>query len=402
MGRDFINLNLRHLSAFDAVAQRGSISQAAGIVNLSQPAITNAIGGIENRIKARLFHRRPRGMMLTNVGAAFHFRVKRAFKLLNAGIITSQSPSTNAISGIEKRITVARLKTLIAIKKSGSYSAAARELGIAQPTIYRAAKDLEATLGMALFEVSGRNLRLTRAGEALERNARLAAAELAQGMDEVETLLGREAGRIRIGALPLARATILAPAIDLSFESQAGLRIEVDDGPYPELLHAVRTGALDILVGAMRRPSPGADITQEELFLDRLGVFCGPGHPMLSAKKIERADLAAFPWVLPRRETPTRAFFDQALGPLFDRPPKALVETSSMVLMRALLQSHQRLTLISRAQVATEVQQGQLCELPIALGDTPRAIGFTCRSYWFPTEAQKGFLAVLRAIARQF
>lgn len=351
---------------------------------------------------AQLFHRRPREMALTNIGATFLPRVKRALALMNSGADSPRLPSEIPIRSVELRTTAAQLKALLAIKNTGSYSAAARELGLAQPTVYRAAKDLEIALNSVLFEVKETNVQLTRTGETLQKNVRLAFGELTQGLDEVATMRGQTSGRIRIGALPLARATILAPAIDQNLEASLPLRVEVDDGPYSDLLQAVRTGALDVLVGALRTPHPSSDIHQEPLFLDRLGVFCGPGHPLLKMKTPRTCDLRNFHWVLPRPGTPTRSIFDQELGPLTASAYANLVETSSMVLMRALLQSHHRLTLISRAQVATEVRTGQIFELPIKLNDTPRPIGFACRTNWYPTDTQNGFLENLRAIARRF
>lgn len=140
-------------------------------------------------------------------------------------------------------------------------------------------------------------------------------------------------------------------------------------------------------------------IAQETLFHDRLGVFCGPKHPLRRQSNIVPTDMASYPWVVPRTGTPTRSFFDSAMFPAQGDMIEPLVETSSMILVRDLLQTGNRLTLISRAQVATELRLGLLCELPIDLLDPPRPIGITTRAGWYPTREQAHFLDALRGVA---
>ncbi|MGB3244872.1 MAG: LysR family transcriptional regulator [Sulfitobacter sp.] len=390
------DLNLRHLRAFSEVCQRGSISQAAQVVHLSQPAITHAIAGLEDQLRTKLFQRMPRGMAPTDLGARFHLRVRRALLRLNDTMSRgTRTPKRNPLR-VEARATSAQLRALLAIGETASYSAAARLMGTAQPTVYRAARDLEHGLGVTLFEKSANGVRLTREGELLQQDARLMFSELDQALQEINTDLGRGPAQIRVGALPLARATILSDAINQTFEGAMPLQVYVDDGPFPDLLQAVRRGSLDILLGALRDPPPFKDIVQETLFLDQLAVFCGPDHPLLGQTDIHVADLAGYPWILPRSNTPTRNSFEHAFPHLSKDISGSLVETSSMVLVRALLQSHQRLTLISKAQVETETRQGLVIELPITLNTPPRAIGILHRADWYPTAEQEGFLSALR------
>lgn len=392
-----VDLNLRHLRAFVEVARAGSISHAADAVHLSQPAITHGISSLENRLRAKLFIRGARGMSPTEIGANFSVRVERALTQLNSRLPRQALKETVRV---ENRATAAQLRVLIAISETASYSAAARALGAAQPTIYRSARDLEASLGAAVYSKTNDGVYLTRLGDRLVQNARLTFAELEQGLQEIQTSLGEGPARIRAGALPLARATVLPRAIDALAMREVRLQVYVDDGPYSDLLQAVRSGALDLLVGALRDPSPAPDIVQELLFSDRLGVFCAVDHPLRGATKVKFRDLGKFPWIVPREGTPTRRYFESALGKLAEAGPDPLIETSSMILVRELLQSKNRLTLISRAQVATEVRSGLLFELPVTLNDPPRPIGIAHRANWYPTAEQQAFVEALRSVSQ--
>ncbi|MDU8945416.1 LysR family transcriptional regulator [Ovoidimarina sediminis] len=387
------DLNLRHLCAFVEVCRAGSISGASAAVHLSQPAITHALHGLEARIGSPLFHRGGRGMQPTQLGQRLRDRAQRALDHLN-----SNGPRPRS-GRLETNATGAQLRVLEAIGRAGSISAAARSLNIAQPSAHRAARTLEERLRTKLFEKSRSGMVLTRQGYALSRAARLMWAELDQGLQEIATAAGSGSPRMRIGALPLARATIIGQAIDRVQATGPGMRVLIDDGPFPDLLRAVRAGELDILVGALRNPPPAADITQEVLFSDGLGIFCGPGHPLLRVRAELKGRMHAFPWVLPRRNTPTREYFEAAFPDLAGAASARLIETSSMILVRELLQSGERLTLMSRTQAAAEVRRGTLFELPVALADAPRPIGLLYRSGWVPTSGQGHFLNALREVS---
>lgn len=386
-------LNLRHLFAFAEVCRLESINAATTTVHLSQPAITQALAKLETQTQATLFLRTGKGMRPTAAGTALHRRVMRALDHLKRGVPRGIGTA---------HITTAQLRALNAIDTHPSFAAAARALGHAQPSVFRAARDLEANCAAPLFQRTRSALTLTRAASQLSNAARLMFSELDQGLQDISHLAGKGTITLRIGALPLPRSTILPRAIERATAGPHHLRITVIDSPYPDLLKALRQGDIDILLGALQNPPPGDDIVQEPLFDDRLGIFCGPGHALVAAPQTAGDRLADYPWVLPRPDAPTRVYFETELPDLAAKVQSNLIETSSMILVRGLLQSGNRLTIISRNQVATEVENGFMVELPVALNHTPRPIGLTHRTDWEPTAPQSAFLAALREDGRSW
>jgi DNA-binding transcriptional LysR family regulator len=227
----------------------------------------------------------------------------------------------------------------------------------------------------------------------LLRGARLGFAELDQAIEELHELRGERAGMLRIGSLPLPLGTVLPAALNRITADRPDIRISVRDSPYAGLLFALRNGDLDVILGALRTPDPAPDVEQEELFRDRLGIFCAPGHP-LAGTTPDKAALSRCQWVVARDKTPTRVHFDRFFAQQGLVPA---VESNSMLLVRLLLSGSDKLTMMSRTQVDEHLQSGALVELPIRLGDAPRPIGMTYRRDWQPTRAQAEFLHAARA-----
>jgi DNA-binding transcriptional LysR family regulator len=391
--------NFRHLRAFSEVARCGSISDASGRVHLSQPAITQALAKLEEQVGARLFDRRSDGVAPTEAGTAFLNRVERALSLVRQGardaVRLGARKGTRGFANFDQLLTTAQMRALVAVSKAGNFSLAARSIGLSQPTLHRAARDLERLSGLSLFEKSGQGIALSPAAEALAQAVRLAFAELEQGFAEVEESRGLDSGRIVVGAMPLPRAFILPTAINALLRERPDVKVGVVDGPYEDLLAGLRQGDLDLLVGALRTPIPIGDVVQEALFSDPLAVVARTGHPLARKETVTVEDLAAYPWVIPREGTPTRRHFTTMFGGLGE--PPGLVETGSPMLIRGLLLGSERLTLISLHQIRLEERMGLLVPLNVDTRGTLRPIGVTHRRDWRPTATQSRFLECLRA-----
>lgn len=396
--------NIRHLRAFREVARRRSISQAAEQVHLSQPAITQAIAKLESQFGTPLFERRFDGMPTTVAGALLLDRVERTLENLRTGareaVRVGDRKSARGFSDFDQLLTAAQLRALVAIANAGNFSLAARAVNIAQPSIHRAARDLERLSGLTLFTRSATGITLTSAAKALVQHVKLALAELDQGFAELAEHLGVDQGRIVVGSMPLARTHILPTAINALTAERPEVRLQVIDGPYDDLLHGLRHGEIDILIGALRHPVPIDDVTQETLFTDPLAIVARAFHP-LTRRPVTPADLAASRWVVPRPGTPTRARFDSLFEEQGLPAPTGVVEASSLQLIRGLLLGSDTLTLISLHQIRHERAMGLLVPLPVALPGSERPIGLTLRRDWRPTAAQDRFLAFLRDAGRQ-
>lgn len=403
MGIGMRDINLRHLFALSVIAETGSVSAAAEQTHLSQSALTQALRKIEKSVGTPLFDRAGFGVTQTDAGRLLINRSTRASVLLTRAEreIGQRAAIDSGLEKSHRHVTASQLRALIAIVETGGYSLAARKLGLAQPTVYRAAKDLEERIGVNFFDRSAKGIETREAGRLLARYAELAFAEIRQGFEEVSELLGNMMSRVSVGCLPLARAELLPAAVTRLLGTYPDARVSILDGPYGEQLHALRYGQIDWIIGALRDPAPTADIVQQHLFEEPLSIVVRTGHPLLG-KTVPSPDvLATLEWIAPREHTPTRDLFMAFFSRAGVATPQRIIECSSLVATRRLLQTSDRAALLSPAQIRGDIETKQLAVVGRPLAGTNRSIGITVRADWEPTIVQAEFTEIIRALAAQ-
>lgn len=382
------DLNLRHLRALSVVLARGSLSRAAETVGLSQPALTQGLAKLERTLGVPLLVRQPDGVQATEAGQALAERADRAFAHLGEA---ARQAGRSGFARPEQLITATQLRAFLALSDAGSFVAAARATGQSQPGLHAAVRDLEQICAVPIVERQGRGVVLTRAGRRLARGARLARSEIAAGLAEVRPD-GGDTNRITVGAMPLSRAVLLPRAVAGMVAAEPGFVVDIVDGAWRELVDPLRDGGLDIMVGALRGEMP-ADLVERPLLEDRLMVVGRKGHPLSSETSPDIAALAAYPWIIGRPGSPLRLLWQAMFAD--GARPSAPVECGSVTAIRGLLRQSDLLTLLSRDQVALEIEAGVLAPIGLPLSPTTRTIGITTRADWRPTPSQSRFLSLI-------
>ncbi len=390
--------NIRHMRVFIEAARKGSVSAAAEHCHLSQPAATQAITRLESDVGAPLLFRRRQRFSLTNCGAAFERRAAAALKHLRDGARAAtraggKTSPRRPGPAFDLSVTAAQLRNLIAIANTGSFTVAARALGLSQPTVHRTARSLEALSGVHFFAARPSGVMLTPAADAFVLGAKLAQAEIRQGLEEISRELGEDKGTFVLGSLPLARTAIVPQAVHAMVSSTEGVQVRVIDGRYAELLRSLREGDLDCLIGALRHPAPADDVEQEFLFRDALAIVAHPGHPLARQRNLELEDTLAYPWIAPPRETPAGQYLFETLRIHKRKQTPVRVVSSSMATLRGILSEGNYISVVSRHQISVDERLGMIATLDIPLAGHFRDIGLTYRKDWRPTETQAQFIA---------
>ncbi|EFL17025.1 LysR family transcriptional regulator [Streptomyces sp. C] len=198
-------------------------------------------------------------------------------------------------------IEARHLRILRAVAGTGSFSAAARELGCTQPAVSQQMKALEQSAGTPLLVRAGREMRLTQAGEALVRHAAGILAGLTAAEEEVAAIAGLRAGRVRLVSFPSGSSTLVPTALAAMRAEHPGTRISLVEAEPPRSVEMLREGDCDVAL-AFRYAGASAvaewdDLVVTPLLTDRLVGLVPEGHRLAGAGRVGMAELADEPWI---------------------------------------------------------------------------------------------------------
>ncbi|MEU0335042.1 LysR family transcriptional regulator [Streptomyces sp. NPDC006193] len=210
-------------------------------------------------------------------------------------------------------IEARHLRVLRAVAATGSFSAAARQLGCTQPAVSQQMKALEASVGTPLLVRTGREMRLTQAGEALVRHASGILAGLTAAEEEVAAIAGLRAGRVRLVSFPSGSSTLVPTALAALRAAHPGTRVSLEEAEPPRSVALLREGDCDLALafryekvrhgtGGGSREAPAAaedwdDLVVRPLLTDRLVALVPERHRLARAESVAIGELAHEPWI---------------------------------------------------------------------------------------------------------
>ncbi|MFN7937268.1 MAG: LysR family transcriptional regulator [Bryobacteraceae bacterium] len=177
-----------------------------------------------------------------------------------------------------------QLECFCAVARTGSFTKAAEELGIAQPSLSEQISKLEQGLEAPLFERLNRRIELTPLGEAILGKAQALLEDAAALPEQFERVRGGVRGPLRVGAIPTILPYFLAPLLKGFMDRYAEVDLHVREGTTAELVEQVLDGMIDVAVLSL--PVEGAGLVMKELFRDPLYLAVPVGHPLASAGKV--------------------------------------------------------------------------------------------------------------------
>lgn len=400
-----LQINLRHLQAFSAVAATGSVTRAADTLFRVASAVTRAVAELEASLGVSLFERKARGMLMNAYGEAVRVRALRveqefaaACQELASGDNAAAHPPIDARGLLASMFSGRRLALFASLAELHNMPAVAAAFGVTQPALSALVRELEARTGRVLFTRTARGVTPTRAGSQLAFRCKRALAELRSIGSDLAALRGAVEGRVAVGALPLSRTLVLPSAIAALVAQHPRLRVSTVESPYEALAAALRSGDIDFIIGALRPPEDARDLVQTALFEDRISLIVRAGHPLAKRSRVGRAALQGAQWVLSRPGSPSRELLERAFREAGVPAPVPAVETGDLAMLRGLLLRSDMVTAISAHQLHYEIETGALVVLPYPLESTRRRIGLTQRANALPSPAATALMEAVREV----
>jgi len=397
-----LDISLRHLYVFMAVAQAGSIAGAAEKLSRANSAIARTISALESVLRVRLFDRHAQGMLINGYGRIVLARAERIAQEFNAmsKALDAKRPSAARAGShlvFSSLLNSRRLAIVAGLPERRSMAAVARDCGVTQAAVSGCLKEFQERLGVILFDRSPKGFVPTDIGQVLIFHFRRCLAELRHIGADLGAMEGTVQGLVRIGALPLGRTRILPRCIASTLERYPRLRVATVESPYHLLAAQLRSGEIDFVFGALRPADETADLLQDALFDDCVSVIARAGHPLASRRALTMRDVEDANWVLWRPESPSRENLRRCFRNAGLAAPQPSVETGDLAILRGVILQSNMLTAISADQLRHEIASGELLVLPIDLGETRRSIGITQRRGALPSPGTRALIDEIRA-----
>src|SRR5262245_39657799 len=143
-------------------------------------------------------------------------------------------------------LDLTRLRILDAVARTGSVTAAARELRYSQPSLSHHLARLEQETGAQLLQRVGRGIRLTPAGQLLADRAAEILGRVDAATAELSAHVGLNTGRVRLAGFTSVLSTLVPAAAALLRRDHPGLQLTLIDTHPPEALELLRAGHVDL------------------------------------------------------------------------------------------------------------------------------------------------------------
>ncbi len=322
---------------------------------------------------------------------------------------------------LDGRLKLRHLVLATTIADAGSLARAAEQLHITQPVVTRGLQDLEAVLGVPLFERSAQGAVPTIYGTAFIEHARGVIAQIRQAGRALGDLAAADAGTVTVGT-HLAGSNVLLPlAIARLKAAHPGVTVIVRESTPDVLQSQLLLGDVDLTVGRLTPADPL--IEQVQLYVEPIVLVVRADHPVLadrggSADAPGRPDrggsadspglcgrgpsfvtLAALPWIVPVAGTALRRELEQLFAAQGVAWPSDRVECTSALTLRRLILDGDCVAALPELVALHDDDLAIVTPADVDLGRLTRPVGVsTVRDRWQPP-AVTAFLEDLATVA---
>jgi DNA-binding transcriptional LysR family regulator len=272
---------------------------------------------------------------------------------------------------IDRSVTLRQLRTFKTVADLNSFSLAAQQLRLSQPSVSYQVKELEEAIGLPLLDRLGRRVHLTEAGTVLYTYARRTLDVLDEASLALEEMRGIKRGNLRVGASTTVGIYLLPAALGAFKKLHSGLVISLEIGTRARVQEQVLANELDLAVVGPALKDP--DLAILPFVSDELIVIAPAGHKLAGRRALALKDLEHQPFVMREPASGSRWSLEKAARKAGAKLDVAM-ELGSNGAIKHAVESGLGLAVISRYACALELSGHRLVELNVR--------GFPIRRDW--------------------
>jgi LysR family hydrogen peroxide-inducible transcriptional activator len=288
-------------------------------------------------------------------------------------------------------LTLRQLRYFEALAQHCHFGRAANACAVSQPALSVQIRELEESLGAALFERAPRQVRLTLFGEEFAERVR----EILRSVDELGDLARasqeRLVGRLRLGIIPTIAPYLLPALIPRLSQSHSGVELHIRETLTQRLIEELSDGLIDAAIVAL--PVSEATFTEVSLFSEQFVLVRSQqdaGSPVPNRDALREMRLLLL--------EEGHCFRDQALSFCNIRPalPRESLDGSSLSTLVQMVSAGIGVTLIPEMAIAVETRSAPVVTAKLAAPEPTRMIGMIWRRTNPLSEQLTGIADVVR------
>ncbi len=283
------------------------------------------------------------------------------------------------------------LEVFCRVFQARSFSRAARELALAQPTVSIHIRELEQSLGVTLFNRLGREIQPTEAGQVLYEHSKSILSLKSEVHERMANFLDRVEGDLPIAASSMPGEYLLPGLVAAFQEEHAGVRARLRISDTADALERLRQG--DVQFAAVGGAPTSDDLVFAPFAIDALVLVVPKASPWTKRTVVSVRDLRGVPLLIREPGSGTRTVLEQALA----RRRFSLESFASVVefdrttaIKQAILSGH-GVSFVSQLAVAAECASGTLRIVKV------RELAPIPRTYFVATSRRRTLSPVARA-----
>jgi DNA-binding transcriptional LysR family regulator len=302
----------------------------------------------------------------------------------------------NKIRRYLKHGTLPQISVFEAVARLGSFTKAAEELYMAQPTVSVQMKKLSETVGLPLVEQIGKRVHLTEAGRAVHAASNNLFATLVELETQLANIRGMNTGRLQLAVSTTGK--YFAPRVLAEFVKQhPGVEVSLQIHNRATLLERMAQNLDDLYIFA--NPPGESDVVTQTILPNPMVPYGPADHPLAKEKNIPFARFAEEPFLIREAGSGTRMIAREIFAE-HDIEPKVRMELSTNEAIKQAIIAGLGVSIMSRYTLGLDVTQEQLAVLDVE--------GFPVEKNWvfaYPVGKQlpmlaQGFMDFTRKVAR--
>jgi LysR family transcriptional regulator, low CO2-responsive transcriptional regulator len=280
--------------------------------------------------------------------------------------------------------TLHQLKVFSAVARHNSFTRAAEELFLTQPTVSMQVKQLSKTVGLSLFEQVGKRLYLTEAGKELYATCQEVFEQLSRFEIAIADIKGLKQGKLRIAVVTTAKYVI--PRILGPFcQRYPGIDISLTVTNHQFIIEGMLTNQNDLYI--LSQLPEEVDVQSHPFLENPLIVLACRNHPLVGQQNIPLARIAEEPFIMREPGSNTRKEV-QRLFEANHLAPKVKLDLGSNEAIKQAVAGGLGISVLSKHTLALDGLRSQVAILDV--------VGFPIQRHWYvvyPTGKQLSAIA---------